>query len=228
MAAVLAPSILSADFARLGAEIKEVEAGGAALVHVDVMDGHFVPNLTLGPAITRAVRKVTQLPVDCHLMVERPDRFVGAFVEAGADMVSVHVEADAHLHRTVQAIRAAGAKAGVVLNPATPLSVLQEILPEVDHVLLMSVNPGWGGQTLIRSVLDKARRLREWIDDKGFSARIEIDGGVDLGNLVEVAETGVDLIVAGSAIFGSGDPRGAAARMVRILAEVAERGARRA
>jgi ribulose-phosphate 3-epimerase len=227
MAAVLAASILSADFARLGAEIKEVEAGGAALVHVDVMDGHFVPNLTLGPAVTRAVRKVTQLPLDCHLMVQRPDRFVGLFIGAGADMVSIHVEADVHLHRTVQAIRAAGAKAGVVLNPATPLSMLEEILPEVDHVLLMSVNPGFGGQTLIRSVLDKARRLRKWIDGLGLTARIEIDGGVDLDNLAEVAETGVDMIVAGSAVFGSGDPRGTAARMVRILAEVAERGAPR-
>lgn len=227
MAAVLAPSILSADFARLGAEIKEVEAGGAAIVHVDVMDGHFVPNLTVGPAVTRAVRKVTQLPVDCHLMVERPDRFVHAFVEAGADMISIHVEADVHLERTVRAIRAAGAKAGVVLNPATPLAVLEEILPAVDHVLLMSVNPGFGGQTLIRSVLDKTRRLREWIDRLGLPVRIEIDGGVDLENLVEVAETGVDMIVAGSAVFGTGDPRGTAARMVRTLAEVAERGARR-
>jgi ribulose-phosphate 3-epimerase len=226
--AVLAPSILSADFARLGAEIKEAEAGGAALVHVDVMDGHFVPNLTLGPAVTRAVRKVTQLPLDCHLMIERPDRFFPAFVEAGADMVSIHVEADVHLHRTVQAIRAAGAKAGVVLNPATPLSALEEILPAVDYVLLMSVNPGFGGQTLIPSVLGKVRRLRQWIDGLGLSVRIEIDGGVDLDNLVEVAETGVDVIVAGSAVFGSGDPRAMAARMVRTLAEVAERGASRA
>jgi ribulose-phosphate 3-epimerase len=224
--AVLAPSILSADFARLGAEVKEIEAGGAAVVHVDVMDGRFVPNLTLGPAVTRAVRKVTQLPLDCHLMVERPDRFVDAFVAAGADMVSVHVEADVHLHRTVHAIRAAGARAGVVLNPATPLAALDEILSEVDYVLLMSVNPGFGGQTLIRGVLDKARRLRERIDARGLPVRIEIDGGVDEDNLREVAETGVDIVVAGSAVFGSGDPRGAAARMVRILAEVAERGAR--
>jgi len=224
--AVLAPSILSADFARLGAEIKDVEAGGAALVHVDVMDGHFVPNLTIGPAVTAAVRKVTQLPLDCHLMIEDPDRYVEAFVRAGADMVSVHVEAAVHLHRTLQAIRDLGAKAGVVLNPATPLSSLDEALPCADFVLLMSVNPGFGGQTLIPSVLRKARELREWIEGDGLDVRIEIDGGVTLDNLEEVASTGVDMIVAGSAVFGSGDPRGTTQKMVRILAEVAERAAR--
>jgi ribulose-phosphate 3-epimerase len=217
--AVLAPSILSADFARLGEQIHEVEAGGAALIHVDVMDGHFVPNLTLGPAVTAAVRKVTQLPVDCHLMVEHPDRFIAAFAEAGADMISVHVETDRHIHRTLAAIRGLGCKAGAVLNPATPLHALDEILGDVDYVLLMSVNPGFGGQSMIRAVLDKAGRLRERIDAAGSDVRIEIDGGVDEGNLAEVAASGVDMIVSGSAIFGTDDPRETTRRMARLLAE---------
>ncbi len=219
MGAVLAPSILSADFARLGAQVKEVEAGGAALIHVDVMDGAFVPNLTLGPAVTSAVREVTQLPIDCHLMVEHPDRFIAPFAEAGADMISVHVEAGRHIHRTLAAIRQLGCKAGAVLNPATPLHALDEILDHADFVLLMSVNPGFGGQSMIRSVLDKARRLRARIDGSGLDVRIEIDGGVDEGNLVEVAATGVDMIVSGSAIFGTDDPRETTRRMARLLAE---------
>jgi len=224
--AVLAPSILSADFARLGAEIKDVEAGGAALIHVDVMDGHFVPNLTVGPVVTQAVRRVTQLPVDCHLMIEEPDRYVEAFAKAGADMISVHVEVARHLQRTLAAIKDTGAKAGVVLNPSTPLSTLGEILPEADFVLLMSVNPGFGGQSLIPWVLDKARRLREWIDREGWPTRIEIDGGVTAQNLPNVAATGVDVIVAGSAVFGGGDPRGATAALVRTLAQLAVQGPR--
>jgi len=223
VAAVLAPSILSADFSRLGAEVQAVEAGGAGLIHVDVMDGHFVPNITIGPAVTAAVRKVTQLPLDCHLMIEQPGRYVEAFVEAGAEMVSIHVEAERHLHRTVQRIRELGAAPGVVLNPATPLAALREILPETDFVLLMSVNPGFGGQKLIPGVLRKARELREWIDRERLQTRIEIDGGVCLDNLEEVATTGVDMIVAGSAVFGSGDPRAAAETMVRRLAALAER-----
>ena len=226
MGAVIAPSILSADFSRLGADIKDAEAGGAALIHVDVMDGHFVPNLTVGPAVTRAVRKVTQLPVDCHLMIENPDHYVAEFAEAGADMISVHVEVARHLERTLQAIKDAGAKAGVVLNPATPLESLSEILPVADFVLLMSVNPGFGGQKLIPWVLDKALRLRQSIDRMGLSTRIEIDGGVTLDNVEQVAAAGVDIIVAGSAVFGSGDARGATSALVRKVAALAEQGRR--
>jgi ribulose-phosphate 3-epimerase len=220
---VLAPSILSADFTRLGEQVQAVEAGGAALIHIDVMDGHFVPNITIGPAVTAAVRRVTELPLDCHLMIEEPTRYVEAFVEAGAEMVSVHVEADRHLHRTVNRIRALGAKAGVVLNPATPLSVLGDILSDADFVLLMSVNPGFGGQSFIPSVLDKARELRRWIDRDRLETRIEIDGGVNLENLEQVAAAGVDMIVAGSAVFQSGDVRGTAEAMVRRLAALAQR-----
>jgi len=223
---VIAPSILSADFARLGAEVKDVEAGGAALIHVDVMDGHFVPNLTVGPAVTAAVRRVTQLPVDCHLMIEDPDRYVAAFADAGADMISIHVEVARHLERTLSAIKGAGAKAGVVLNPATPIETLSEILPETDFVLLMSVNPGFGGQSLIPFVLDKARRLRAWIDRLGIATRIEIDGGVTLDNIEDVWASGVDIVVAGSAVFGSGDPRGATQALVRKLAALEEKGRR--
>lgn len=223
VAAVLAPSILSADFARLGEEVNATAAGGAGLIHVDVMDGHFVPNISIGPAVTAALRKTTQLPLDCHLMIADPDRYVGEFIDAGADMVSVHVEAAVHLHRTVGRIRQLGAKAGVVLNPATPLSVLSSILPDVDYVLLMSVNPGFGGQRMIRSVLNKMRDLRSWIERDRLDVRLEIDGGVTLHNLDEVVASGVDMIVAGSAIFGSGDVEGTTQKMVRRMAELAER-----
>jgi len=223
VAAVLAPSILSADFARLGDEVKETEAGGAGVIHVDVMDGHFVPNISIGTAVTAAVRKVTQLPLDCHLMIEHPDRYIAGFVEAGADMISVHQEVLPHLHRTLTLIRSLGAKAGVVLNPSTPLSTLDDILPVANYVLLMSVNPGFGGQKLIPSVLDKARALRERIDRDRLDVRIEIDGGVTEENLERVAVSGVDMIVAGSAVFGSDDVRATTQRMVRCLAELAER-----
>ena len=223
---LIAPSILASDFGRLGDEVRAVSDAGADWIHVDVMDGHFVPNITIGPAVTAAVRRVTQLPIDCHLMIEEPDRYVKRFVDAGADMVSVHVETATHLHRTVARIQELGAKAGVVLNPATPLSSLDAILPGVDFVLVMSVNPGFGGQKLIPAALAKARALREQIDRAGLDVRIEIDGGVTVENLDQVSEAGVEMIVAGSAVFGSGDVRGTTERMVRRLAELAERGQR--
>ena len=181
---LISPSILAADFARMGEEIKAVEAAGADWIHVDVMDGHFVPNITIGPPVVRAIRKVTGLPLDAHLMIENADRWAQAFVEAGADMVSVHVEACSHLHRTLEVIRAGGAKAGVVLNPATPLATIEAILPEADFVLLMSVNPGFGGQKFIPLVREKIRQLRNRIDGLEGSARplIEVDGGVDSDN----------------------------------------------
>ena len=223
MAAVLAPSILAANFARLGADVQETEAGGAAMIHIDVMDGHFVPNITIGAGVTAALREVTKLPLDCHLMIADPDRHLDHFLDAGADMVSVHVEAATHLHRTVNRIRERGAKAGVVLNPATPLSALDAILQEVDFVLLMSVNPGFGGQKLIPSVLQKARALRQKLDRDAADVRLEIDGGVTVDNVADVAACGIDMIVTGSAVFGSGDIRGTTERMVRQLAELAER-----
>jgi ribulose-phosphate 3-epimerase len=224
VAATLAPSILSADFSRLGAEVKEADAGGAGLIHVDVMDGHFVPNISIGPAVTAAVRRVTELPLDCHLMIEEPDRYIPAFAEAGADMISVHVEVLPHLHRTIRLIQEHGVKAGVVLNPATPLSALDEILEITDYVLLMSVNPGFGGQKLIPEVLRKAAVLKERIDRERLDVRLELDGGVTEENLDEVVASGVDMIVAGSAVFGSKNIRDTTARMVRRLAELAERG----
>jgi ribulose-phosphate 3-epimerase len=214
----VAPSILSADFGRLAEEIRAVEEAGAGLVHVDVMDGHFVPNITIGPPVVSAVRKATKLPLDVHLMIENADRWVDRFVDAGADMVSVHVEASPHLHRTLSSIRAKGAMAGVVLNPATPLSTLVAILEEVDYVLLMSVNPGFGGQRFIPSVRAKLASLRARIDGAKLGARIEVDGGVDESNIADLVRDGADLLVAGSAVFSSGDPAGAVRRL-RSLAE---------
>jgi ribulose-phosphate 3-epimerase len=221
MASVLAPSILAADFCRLGEEVAETEAGGAALIHVDVMDGHFVPNISIGPEVLAAVRRVTELPLDCHLMIEDPDRYIEEFIKAGADMVSVHVETARHLHRTLTRIRELGARPGVVLNPATPLSSLDEVLSVADFVVLMSVNPGFGGQVLIPEVLDKVRTLRQRIDHERLDLRIELDGGVKLDNLESVATAGVDMIVAGSAVFGSDDVRKTTETMVRQLAELA-------
>jgi ribulose-phosphate 3-epimerase len=203
----IAPSILSADFARLGEEIAAVERGGAGVIHVDVMDGHFVPNITVGLPVTKAVAKETRLVVDTHLMIAEPGRWAEQFVEAGARMVSVHVEADPHLHRTLSAIKAKGAQAGVAINPATPLVALEEALPFADFVLLMSVNPGFGGQKFIPTVLAKLRRLRRMIDERGLkNVRIEIDGGIDLTNIGEIAAAGAEIIVAGSAVFGATDP----------------------
>jgi len=223
MAAVIAPSILSADFARLGEEVKAVEAGGAGMIHVDVMDGHFVPNITIGPAITAALRNVTKLPLDCHLMIDEPDRYVDDFIEAGADMISIHVEAARHLHRTLSRIQELGAKAGVALNPSTPLSALVEVLELVDYVLLMSVNPGFGGQKMIPSVLEKARALRHRIDGGGLGTLIQLDGGLTMENLELVASAGVDIIVAGSSIFKSENAQETTRLMALRLAEMAER-----
>lgn len=206
---IIAPSILSADFARLGGEIRAIEEGGAGILHVDVMDGRFVPNITIGLPVVKSLRKATRLPIDCHLMIVEPATYAEKFVEAGADMVSVHVEADPHLHRTLTAIRAAGAQAGVVINPATPLVALEEALPYADYVLLMSVNPGFGGQKFIQTSLDKTRRLRQMIRERGLQTRIEIDGGVDETNIKEVTEAGAEIIVAGSAVFGKENPANA-------------------
>jgi len=223
MTAVIAPSILSADFARLGEEVKAVEAGGAGMIHVDVMDGHFVPNITIGPAVTAALRNVTKLPLDCHLMIDEPDRYVDDFIEAGADMISIHVEAARHLHRTLSRIQELGAKAGVALNPSTPLSALVEVLELVDYVLLMSVNPGFGGQKMIPSVLEKARALRHRIDGGGLGTLIQLDGGLTMENLELVASAGVDIIVAGSSIFKSENAQETTRLMALRLAEMAER-----
>jgi ribulose-phosphate 3-epimerase len=202
----IAPSILSADFARLGEEIGAVERGGASVIHVDVMDGHFVPNITVGLPVTKAVAAATRLTVDAHLMIEEPGRYAEQFVEAGAQMVSVHVEIDPHIHRTLSAIKAKGARAGVAINPATPLVSLEEALPFADFILLMSVNPGFGGQKFIQTSLDKLRRLRRMIDERGLSTRIEIDGGIDRSNINDVVAAGAEIIVAGSAVFNTPDP----------------------
>ena len=205
----IAPSILSADFSRLGEEIQAVERGGATILHVDVMDGHFVPNLTVGLPVVKSLARATQLPIDAHLMISEPGRYASQFVEAGAKMVSVHVEADAHLHRTLSSIRSAGAAAGVVINPATPVESLSEALPYADYVLVMSVNPGFGGQRFIETSIDKVRRLRRLIQERGLTTRIEIDGGVDLNNIAAVVSAGAEIIVAGSAVFSTKDPEAA-------------------
>jgi ribulose-phosphate 3-epimerase len=205
----IAPSILSADFSRLGEEIQAVERGGATILHVDVMDGHFVPNLTVGLPVVKSLSRATQLPIDAHLMISEPGQYAEQFVKAGAKMVSVHVEADAHLHRTLAAIRNAGAAAGVVINPATPVESLSEALPYADYVLVMSVNPGFGGQQFIETSIDKVRRLRQMIQDRGLPTRIEIDGGIDLNNIGAVVAAGAEMIVAGSAVFNRNDPESA-------------------
>lgn len=201
----IAPSILSADFACLGDEIKAIEAGGADYVHVDVMDGHFVPNITIGSLIVDAIRPVTDLPLDVHLMIENPDLYIPDFAKAGADIIVVHAEACTHLHRTIQLIKSLGKKAGVSLNPATSLSALDMILPELDLVLLMTVNPGFGGQSFIDAVLPKITELRQRITATGLPIELEVDGGVKVDNIEKVAAAGADVFVAGSAVFGSDD-----------------------
>ena len=210
----IAPSILSADFTRLGEEIAAVKEGGAKVLHVDVMDGHFVPNITIGLPVVRSIRKSTDMIVDTHLMIEDPGRWAVEFVQAGADMVSVHVEADDHLQRTLTAINGAGAKAGVAINPATPIELLAEALPYADFVLLMSVNPGFGGQKFVPTMLDKLRRLAEMISSRGLSTQIEIDGGIDATNIGEVIAAGASILVAGSAVFSGGDPAAAVRELI--------------
>jgi ribulose-phosphate 3-epimerase len=205
----IAPSILSANFACLGDQIQAVERGGAGLLHVDVMDGHFVPNITVGLPVVKSLAKFTRLPIDAHLMISEPGIYAAQFVEAGAQMVSVHVEADPHLHRTAMSIKAAGAQAGVVLNPSTPVGAVEEALQFVDYVLVMSVNPGFGGQKFIPQTLDKVKRLRQMILERQLNVRLEIDGGIDRSNIEDVVAAGAEIIVAGSAIFGKPDAEAA-------------------
>jgi len=210
----IAPSILSADFTRLAEAIEKVQSGGATILHVDVMDGHFVPNITIGLPVVRSMRKVTDMMLDCHLMIDEPGRYAIEFVKAGADMVSVHVEADQHLHRTLAAIRDAGARAGIAINPATPLSSLDEALQFADFILLMSVNPGFGGQSFVSESIPKLRRLRQMIVERGFDTRIEVDGGIDESNASNVVDAGAEILVAGTAIFGQKDPGAAVAKLL--------------
>ncbi len=210
----IAPSILSANFTRLAAEIDAVKAGGANVLHVDVMDGHFVPNITIGLPVVRSIRKATDMVIDTHLMISEPGRYATEFVKAGADMVSVHVEADVHLQRTLTAVRDEGARAGDAINPATPIETLCEALPYADFVLLMSVNPGFGGQKFIPTMVDKLRRLKATIEDRGLPVQIEIDGGIDGSNIAEIVNAGAELIVAGSAVFGGGDPETAVKSLI--------------
>ena len=213
---ILAPSILAADFGHLAEEIARAEQGGARLVHVDVMDGHFVPNLTMGPAVVKAVRRATRLPVDVHLMIENADLYVDAFADAGANWVSLHVEALPHLQRTVAHLRERGLKAGVALNPSTPLVSVEEIAPELDYVVVMSVNPGFGGQKFLPGSLDKVRRMRDLLRRRGLAAQIEVDGGVDESNVKALIDAGAEVLVAGTSVFGSGDPAASARRLVEV------------
>lgn len=223
----IAPSILSADFARLADEVARVEAGGADLLHVDVMDGHFVPNLTVGPPIVGALRKVTKLPLDVHLMITNADAYIEEFADAGADYLTVHVEACPHLHRTVQAIKERGVKAGVTLNPATPLGSVEAILPEADLLLIMSVNPGFGGQSFIASSLQKISQARAMIGRVGSRALLEVDGGVKVDNAAKIVAAGADILVSGSAIFSSKD-YGATIKAMRQAGQTSARPARTA
>lgn len=214
---MIAPSILSADFARLGEEISAVAAAGADVIHIDVMDGHFVPNITIGPLVVQAVRRITQLPLDVHLMIENPDRYLEDFAGAGADWITVHVETGYHLHRTIHRIKELGKKAGAVLNPATPLSSLEEILPDLDLVMLMTVNPGFGGQSFIPASLAKIRALKKMIDQRELAVGIEVDGGVSPKTIGAIAEAGANIFVAGSAVFGQDDYAGVIEELKRAV-----------
>lgn len=222
----LAPSILSADFARLGAQVAEAEQAGADRIHVDVMDGHFVPNITIGPVVLRSLRRVTRLPLECHLMIEEPDRYLEAFAEAGADAITVHQEGGVHLHRTVQRIKALGKRAGVALNPATPTELLGDILPDLDLVLVMTVNPGFGGQAFIATVVPKIERMRALIDRLQPQCELEVDGGIDPQTAPIVVRAGARALVAGSALFGAADGVAAATARLRSSALEAYRAAR--
>ena len=215
----IAPSILSADFAHLADHVHAVAEGGATLLHVDVMDGHFVPNLTIGPPVVASLRKVTRLPLDVHLMIENPDLFIPAFVDAGADWISVHQEACIHLHRTLELIRSHNVNPGVVINPATPVEMLENILDMVDHVLVMSVNPGFGGQKFIPMVLHKVRRLVEMRAQRRANFRIEIDGGIGNDTVAEAVRAGVEILVAGNAVFGKGSPKENTQRLLKLAQE---------
>lgn len=223
MSVQLAPSILAADFAKLGDEIAAAARGGADLIHVDVMDGHFVPNITIGPPVVRSIRKATTLPLDVHLMITDPDRYLEAFVDAGANLISVHVEVLPHLHRTVSQIKKLGAKAGVVLNPSTPVAALEDIAADVDFVLVMSVNPGFGGQVFIPHSVPKIRAVRALLDRAGNAAPIEVDGGIDLTTVASVVDAGARMLVAGNAVFGGGHAE-SAARELRAAAVAAAPG----
>jgi ribulose-phosphate 3-epimerase len=215
----IAPSILSANFAKLGEAVKLAEKAGADIIHVDIMDGHFVPNLTLGPRLVASIRRETNLPIDVHLMVEDPRAFIPLFHEAGADWISLHVEATAHLHKDLTMIRGLGRKAGAALNPATPIDTLKEVLGELDFILVMSVNPGWGGQSFIPSCREKIRKLRDWIRAEKRDIPIEVDGGIKLDNVEDIIRAGTEIVVAGSAIFEAPDPAG----VIRAMKEIARK-----
>jgi ribulose-phosphate 3-epimerase len=203
----LAPSILSADFAHLAEQVEQATAGGASVIHVDIMDGHFVPNLTIGPPVVKSLRRATRLPLDCHLMIDNPDQFIPDFAEAGVDWISVHQEACPHLNRTLNLIKDHGCSAGVVINPATPVETLSEVLDLVHHVLVMTVNPGFGGQKFIPATLHKIRKLAEIRAERSYAFRIEVDGGVGMTTVAEIVRAGAEILVAGNAVFGKGDPR---------------------